>query len=153
MGQYQNIDADTLEQLQRFERTMRERRYSKSTIDTYMSMLKQFFGFFAPRKWSELNQEDVVTYNYETYIRPERSHSTQNQAINAIKLFYRVNGDAGIVPEDIQRPRKERKLPNVLSKEEVQSIIQSTKNLKHRTLLPWSYMVQVCALARRSTWN
>lgn len=139
MTSYTPIDQESLQQLQSFERIMRERRYSQSTIKTYLSMLKQFLGYHAPRKWNSLTTQDVVSYNYAVYILTGRSHSTQNQAINAIKLFYTVNGRTGMVPADIQRPRKERKLPVILSKAEVRAIITATRNLKHKTLLSIVY--------------
>ena len=129
------LDADTLLRLQAFERVMQERRYSANTIKTYVSMVRQFFAHVAPRPWNRLVQADVIAYNYAEYILKGRSHSTQNQAINAIKLFYLIHGKGGIVPNDIVRPRKERRLPDVLSQFEVQQIILSTGNQKHRTLL------------------
>ncbi|MGI1660481.1 MAG: tyrosine-type recombinase/integrase [Desulfitobacterium sp.] len=44
------------------------------------------------------------------------------------------------IPEvELPRPKREEKLPNVLSKEEVLAIFQSTQNLKHRALLTLAY--------------
>ena len=63
------------------------------------------------------------------------SYSAQNQFINAIKLFYSLHRNGEIIPEDIKRPRKQTRLPNVLSKEEVARIISSVGNLKHKCLL------------------
>jgi len=73
-------------------RVMEERRYSKSTIDTYLSMLKQFFTHHSSKCWDELSKDDVVAFNHAVFILRNRSFSTQNQAINAIKLFYAVHG-------------------------------------------------------------
>jgi len=60
-------------------------------------------------------------------------------AINAIKLFYTVNGEANIVPSDFVRPRREYKLLNVLTKDEVGRILRSSGNLKHKTFLSLTY--------------
>jgi integrase/recombinase XerD len=41
--------------------------------------------------------------------------------------------------ENLQHPRGEARLPEVLSKEEVQNIINATDNLKHKALLSVTY--------------
>lgn len=67
------------------------------------------------------------------------SASYQNQSINAIKFFYeRVLGGTRKIYE-IERPRKEYYLPEVLSEEEVSSIIKSIPNLKHRAIIMTIY--------------
>jgi site-specific recombinase XerD len=96
---------------------MEERRYSRSTIDTYLSMLRQFMAYHSPKPWDKLNKDDIVEFNYAIFIRRNRSYSTQIQAINAIKLFYAVLGGL-VVAEQIQRPRKSTRLPKVLTKED-----------------------------------
>ena len=48
-------------------------------------------------------------------------------------------------PELIERPKKEKKLPNVLSKEEVKQILEAPANLKHRAMLS---LVYGCGLRR-----
>jgi site-specific recombinase XerD len=67
------------------------------------------------------------------------SRSWQNQFISALKIFY-----CGVLKRewkvmDIPRPRKRRKLPVVLSKEEVKRLMDVTVNLKHRALLTVIY--------------
>ena len=67
------------------------------------------------------------------------SASSQNQAINAIKFYYeKVKGGARKFYQ-LERPLKETKLPTVLSVEEVQAMIKSTKNLKHKTMIMLCY--------------
>lgn len=129
------LSSDSEEAVRVFERTMMERRYSASTIKTYVSMAVQFLGFHAPRPWRQLTASDVRRYNFIVYVKPGRARATQNQAINAIKLFYKIHEAGLIVPADLVRPRKERRLPNVLTPAEIQRIITSVRNLKHRTLL------------------
>lgn len=119
-------------------RVMEERRYSKSTIDTYLSMLNQFFTFHSTKCWDELDKDDVVAFNHAVFILRNRSFSTQNQAINAIKLFYAVHGGL-LMPENIQRPRKSTRLPEVLTKEEFKLIFAKLRNTKHRALVGLIY--------------
>ena len=73
------------------------------------------------------------------YTAKKKSYSTQNQFINGLKIFYQVHRHTNIIPHDIERPRKEYKLPNVLSVEEVKRIIEHTSNIKHRCLLMLIY--------------
>jgi site-specific recombinase XerD len=81
----------------------------------------------------------IEQYNYQYFIKLKRSYASQNQWINAVKLYLRINKLQVDDLETIQRPRKEKKLPNVLSPNEVQAIFQQTRNLKHRTLLVLIY--------------
>jgi site-specific recombinase XerD len=60
------------------------------------------------------------------------SPSQQNQRINAIKFYYEKVLGKEKEYYDIGRPRKERKLPDVLSKEEIGAMITATENLKHK---------------------
>ena len=50
----------------------------------------------------------------------------------------------------MQRPRREHKLPNVLSKEEVKAIIEALTNTKHRTMLS---LIYACGLRRSELLN
>jgi len=100
---------------------MKQKRYSSSTIDTYLSFVRQFFVITGLEP-DQITKELIEWYNYRHFIREGKSYATQNQWINAIKLYLKVNNLAVGNLEDIERPRKERKLPNVLSQEEVQVI-------------------------------
>ena len=67
------------------------------------------------------------------------SESFQNQVINSVKLFFRKIQNVNINVDLIERPRRQKKLPNVLSKEEVKSTINSLVNVKHKTMLSLIY--------------
>jgi integrase/recombinase XerD len=66
-----------------------------------------------------MTKEVIEQYNYQHFIRTNKSYSTQNQWINAIKLYLKVNDLSNPGLNQIERPRKQRKLPNVLSLDEV----------------------------------
>jgi integrase/recombinase XerD len=67
------------------------------------------------------------------------SGSYQNQSINAIKFYYErvIGGQRKIYT--IDRPRKEKMLPEVLSEEEMVKILNATQNLKHKAILMTIY--------------
>ena len=75
------------------------------------------------------------------YLVEERQISTsyQNQAINAIKFYFEkvLKGPRRVYY--IERPRKEKLLPSVLSEAEVKKIIENISNLKHKCLIMTCY--------------
>lgn len=79
--------------------------------------------------------------NYFLYCLNVRklSKSWMNQTISALKLLYVDVLKRKWDRLDIPRPRREKKLPIILSREEVQKILSAHKNLKHRALLTVTY--------------
>ena len=118
---------------------MNYRRYSKNTIKTYSDALQIFFKFNATENLEQLTIEHLIKFNNEHILKNNYSASYQNQVINAIKLFYRNRFNKTMEVDFIQRPRREKRLPNVLSKLEVKSILESPINLKHRAMLSLIY--------------
>jgi len=72
-------------------------------------------------------------------VKSGKSYSYQNQVINAIKFYYEQVLNMPQRFYDIDRPRKEHKLPLVLSEEEVRRMIVLTENLKHKSILVTMY--------------
>lgn len=132
--------------ISRFRRWMEHKRYQPSTIKTYGAMLELFLRFIQPKPVEEIQNEDVVRFVSEYILPGKFSSSFQNQAINAIKLFYRELCKSPLEVAQIERPRKEHHLPNVLSKEEVKMILGAPVNLKHRTMLS---LIYACGLRRQ----
>ncbi|MFM7473418.1 MAG: phage integrase N-terminal SAM-like domain-containing protein, partial [Crocinitomicaceae bacterium] len=94
---------------------MNYRRYSQNTIKTYSDALDVFFRFFQNKTIESLNKEDLIQFNTEYILKKNLSSSYQNQVINAIKLYYRNRFNRSMEVDYIQRPRREKRLPNVLS--------------------------------------
>lgn len=70
--------------------------------------------------------------------------------INAVKLFYKNRFNRTMELNYIRRPRSKKRLPNVLSKEEVKSILQTPTNLKHRAMLS---LIYACGLRKSELLN
>ena len=114
-------------------------RYSPNTIAVYKQCFEEFINYYNSKKIDDITEPEIIAYT--RYLVQERgiSASTQNQAINAIKFYYeKVKGGTRKFYQ-LERPLRESKLPNVLSVEEVQDLIKSTKNLKHKTMLMLCY--------------
>ncbi len=88
---------------------------------------------------ADITGAGVIGYNNDFILKNELSSSYQNQVVNAIKLFFSTQENRRLDPELIHRPKREKLLPNVLSKEEVKLILEAHSNLKHRAMLSLSY--------------
>jgi integrase/recombinase XerD len=141
---------NTEQHLIAFKNYMNYRRYSENTIKTYSDALEVFFRFFQNKKLESLTIEDIIQFNNDYILRKNLSSSYQNQVINAVKLFYRNRFNKIMEVDFIQRPRREKRLPNVLSKEEVKSILEAPTNLKHRAMLS---LIYACGLRRSELLN
>ena len=122
---------------------MQSKRYSKNTIDVYVDSLKSFFNFYADLKPAEISNEHVIRFDNEYILKKELSISYQNQFINALKIFYKVVEHKSIDLAALHRPKTERRLPSVLSKEEIKIILDTPKNTKHRNML---CLIYACGL-------
>ena len=118
---------------------LHELRYSKQTIKTYTSLFEEFINYF--NKFDISNIDESKIKSFMRYLVTERkvSVSYQNQAINAVKFYYeRILGGQRKVYY-IDRPRRERTLPTVLSEEEVIQILNAVENVKHKAILMTIY--------------
>ena len=125
--------------LENFKRWMRSKRYSESTIGTYMDAAKSFLVFFNTKELIDVTNDDIILYNNEYVLANNLSASYQNQVVSALKLFFMTVADRKIEIEKIHRPKRAKVLPNVLSKEEVKLILEAHSNIKHRAMLSLIY--------------
>jgi integrase/recombinase XerD len=140
----------TEQHLLAFKSYMHYRRYSPNTIKTYKEALEIFFRFFQNRALESLTIEDIIDFNNDYILKKNLSASYQNQVINAIKLFYRNRFKRAMEVDFIQRPRREKRLPNVLSKKEIKAILEAPTNLKHRAMIS---LIYACGLRRSELLN
>ncbi len=109
------------------------RGFSRATIKSYLSHFKRF----ALKNPTFLNFDNstVKQYLYELRDKYELSSSFLSQSISSIKFYYCHIQKVDCTDFDITYPKKEKKLPNVLSKEEVQMLLNSVDNPKHKLIL------------------
>jgi integrase/recombinase XerD len=122
----------------RFIREMEIRNYSPRTIRCYVSLLAiaaKYFHF-SPDK---LTTEQIK--NYLQYCIKQRgfSVSTINQIISAFRILFQDVLGKPWEKIKIKRPRKNRHLPDILSREEISKMIQLTANLKHKVIIAVLY--------------
>lgn len=102
---------------------LRSRHYSVRTEKTYISWIKKFVRFHGLRHPVDMGEEEIN--EFLTYLAVKRNVSalTQNQALSALLFLYRhvleiELGDLG----KIIRARKPKRIPVVLSREEIKRI-------------------------------
>lgn len=120
--------------IQKLKNELISRRYSKSTVKSYVYHVENFMEFI-DKPSSYATEADVKSYVLSLAADKDFSTSSMNIAINAIKFFLSEILDKNYITSVIKRPRKDKKLPVVLSSEEVLKILGVTKNFKHNLLL------------------
>lgn len=118
---------------------LKGKRYSKSTVETYSFFMADFIEYYKDTDLNALNYRSVEMYIEDVFLKRKYSISTQRQFISAVKQFIIYYPDTRISGLKLERPKKSKKLPVVLSPQQVISIIQHTKNLKHRAILALIY--------------
>ncbi|MEK4431715.1 tyrosine-type recombinase/integrase [Paenibacillus sp. FSL M7-0802] len=112
------------------------RGYSSKTIKAYISQTERFF---AGLQGTEASINDAVVQKYALVLLEKGlSHAYVNQAISALKFYFRhvlkqPKSSAYV------RPKKESKLPDVLTLNEVMRLLKVVKNLKHKAILYLTY--------------
>lgn len=114
-------------------------RYSEATGRTYRHMFREFLKHVYPKPLYHVTSTDIYRFQHFLVVERKCSRSYQNQSINAIKFYLEH-----VLGQDKQyfkldRPKGTFKLPEVLSEEEVATIIKATNNLKHKVLLMTLY--------------
>lgn len=111
---------------------------SLRTIETYLSWMKKFTRHYG-RSPEKLGDDDVRDYLHFLLKEKKVSQASINQAYSALKFFYQTTLGRSWQGERIPRSKVPKKLPVVLSKEEVQEIFSSTSNLKHLAIFMTIY--------------
>lgn len=109
------------------------RTYSPSTIKHYISQVKLLEKHY--NKSCDLITSDEIKEYLHFRISSGISYSNIDISCNAFKIMFNTVLNRNWSDNVIVRPKKQQKLPCVLSKEEILSIISKVSNLKHKTIL------------------
>ena len=116
-----------------------QKRYSINTQDIYCNYFEDFCVYFKKEDLSNVTIAQINAYILELIKSKNISISQQNQRINAIKFYYEKVLGRDKQYYELYRPKKEHKLPKVLSKNEIKKIFAVTNNLKHKCILMLIY--------------
>lgn len=120
------------------EQELKLKGYSFKTRKSYISHMERFESFIR-KDLSDISPQDVREYVLFLLEKQKVSHSYANQAISAVKFLCNEVLKQSKIIESLPRPKRENKLPNVLSTEEVLKILKCITNLKHRAILFLTY--------------
>ncbi len=129
------LNEDAMNALYALEKTLVLKHYSLSSINTYKKMFTVFLTKFMNYDLKNVSKAEIEQFIFDLIKLNNISESYQNQLINAVKAYY--EHVLGLPREyyDIQRPKKSNSIPNVLSQQEVLSILQYHSNIKHKAIL------------------
>lgn len=114
-------------------------RYSANTIKVYTSMFQSFLNYYSDKDLHQISEFDIRKYQDYLVKKRKVSTSTQNQAINAIKFYFEKIKGYDKLNLFIERPRGEKKLPEIISEHEVFKLLKATTNLKHKAIITVLY--------------
>jgi site-specific recombinase XerD len=135
----QVLNASAAVQLGAYRKMMLGKRYGARTIATYASLLEKFFGYFSQKAPDEIDKSDIERYNYEVIVKEGYSIVYQRQLVSALKLYYDHFHSSKIETDKLERPKRSKTVPVVLSRQEILKLLLATPNLKHRTILAMLY--------------
>lgn len=117
---------------------MKFRNYSARSIETYCSNFTGFLAHFGKKGVTHpdrINAEMIIDF-LSQYKEP----ATHSGYHSAIKVYYEKVAHVGIEKfKYIERPKKNKKLPIVLSQEEIQKMFDVCGNTKHKVILALLY--------------
>lgn len=117
------------------KRELRIRNYSQNTIDAYVHYNGELLRY-REKNPREITTEDIK--EYLDYLASGKSASTVSVAYGALQFYYREIWKRSFFIS-LKRPKKEKHLPVVLSKEEVAQMIEHTDNPKHKCIVQLLY--------------
>jgi integrase/recombinase XerD len=120
--------------VEEYQSFMKLKDYSWQTQKLYLSHLKRFISFI-DMDLDKVNNSDIRKYILFIMENNSNSRSFVDQAVSVIKLLFKEVLPGKDIITNIPRPKKDSKLPSVLSQKEVIQILLSTNNEKHKTLL------------------
>jgi len=109
--------------LDRVRDAIRLKHYSIRTEEAYVNWIKRYIFFHDVRHPAEMGAAEVEAFLTHLAVNENVAASTQNQALSALLFLYRevLNEDLG--PIDALRAKKPKRLPTVLTKEEVYEVL------------------------------
>jgi integrase/recombinase XerD len=117
---------------------LRIRNYAPSTVECYIRSVAEFAKHFN-KPPDQLGPEEIRAWQLYLLNEKKVKLATYIQAVCGLRFFYRNTLNRKIDIDRIPLPRYEKKLPVILTKEEVKALLAAPKNLGHRAMLATLY--------------
>jgi site-specific recombinase XerD len=126
------------------------RNYSDHTIGAYLHCVAAFARHFHASP-DCLGPEHVRAYHLSLVQQNKVAWATFNQTVCALRFFYHTTFGVSWMIEHIPYPRRQKKLPMVLSRTKIAALLTAPRNLQHRAILATLYATglrvsELCAL-------
>ena len=113
------------------------RGFSERTVKSYLFHNIKFLGFIEKQP-DDITADDIKKYMAYLMAEKKQKPASVNLALSALRFLYDEIMKKGLFV-DIKAPKNEKKLPTVISKNEIISMIDSLKNKKHKLLIEFLY--------------
>ena len=123
---------------QQMENDMVLRGMAVRTRQSYIEAVRGLAKFYR-RRPDAISVEEVQGYLLHLLQERRLSHSTCNLVTNGLRFFYRITLGQNETEFCLPRPKMPQRLPEILSREEIERLFAVTTNLKHRVLLMTTY--------------
>jgi site-specific recombinase XerD len=124
--------------LTQYKKDLQIKGYSEKTIRTYMYII----GYYLKHYKSTLDDnscQQIKDYLYHLQQVKKVSQPLMNQSYSALKFFYSTTLRQDWEIMKIPYMKRSKKLPEILSREDIKRLLDSTYNLKHKTMLTVIY--------------
>ena len=123
--------------LDKLETELKIRGFSKRTVDSYIFHNNKFLDFIK-KKPNLVSEDDAKMYIAHLMSEKKYSPSSVNLALSSLKFFYNEILQNRAF-NSVKAPKSEKKLPTVLTKEEIKKILNAVENPKHQLLIELMY--------------
>ncbi len=124
------VESDQVDPLETMIRKLCVRHYARSTVKSYSSWGRKYIEFCSSRKMKPQHDSSFISYLSFLALKKNVAASTQNQAFNAILFLFRNVWNREPEGIDAVRARKPKRLPVVLSQDEVAVILGLTSKVQ-----------------------
>lgn len=139
-----NTDINQKVWIEKVHENLILRGRSENTFINYRCALNNFFNYYDKDvNIEKLNEEDIIPYIRECFIKPNKSKYTYNVAIASIRLFYLVCFKKVLSNHFLPTSKTQKRMPSILSKEDFIRIFNEEKYLKHKC---WLILAFCCGL-------
>jgi len=123
--------------LDKLETELKLRGYTQRTVSNYIYNNQKFLDFIK-KSPETIAEDDIKLYIAHLMTEKELKPASVSLAISALKFYYKdiLKKDLFV---DIKPPKNAKKIPTVLSKDEVKSLLANIKNFKHKVLVELMY--------------
>lgn len=127
------------ELIDKYSKLLHIKNYSAKTEKSYLHHLDLFLDFISFNKIKDVDQK--VLLNYFNYLKQTKnfSYSSMKQALASIRFLFLDVLKKEVDFDFFIKMKKPNSLPNILTTQEVKTIINSIKNLKHRAIISTIY--------------